>query len=583
MRARSYGLLILGAAGIVPLALFGYVATQRSQRTAMAEVREGNQQLATTIAARISDYVRSETEQLITIGSAAIQAPTSRDAEGLVNAFELRQRHVRRMVIYRVDGTIVTGREPGDDAPTYQNLSRLALSGRSAHSNVRPASPDRAGGFAHTMVMAEPLEVAGKREGGIVATVDMVGIWPPINAVRVGRSGFARLLTRDGQLLAHGDPEERRSVFSKEGEGNRTLVEAALRTEVTTNQSGRQVIAAGAQVPGLPWVVVVEQDVEEAYAEATAMKRDLAMFAGAALLAVIILGVVFGRFLVRGLESLRAHTRVLARGDLAARADPRTSVEEIRVLAESLNEMASSLAQLQEEAAARERLSVFSRVAAGLAHDLRHPIEALRGACDMFLRDPDKEGARRVLTSVTERDLPRLERFVSDLRRLARDGDVEIAREPVEPLPLARSVIEDLSGAPKFRGVEFEVAGDASPILADGQLVRRALVNLVGNGADAVLAKGPGGSVTIEVEDAGDDAVSIRVRDTGVGIEESRLGDLFKADFRSTKRTTGVGLGLGVVRHVAEAHRGHVEVSSEVGVGSTFTLTLPRSKHQRAA
>lgn len=581
MRARTYGLLLLGLVGIVPLALFGYLATQRSQRTAMSEVREGNQRLAETIAARISDYVRSEAQLLAAMGSAVVQAKDDGAGEGLIDAFTLRYRHVHGVVVYGTNGAVRIGSAPAADQSAYARLAGTAVAGASARSEVRPASGKRAGGFAHTLIIAEPLTVAGKRQGAIVATVDLVGIWPPINSVRVGRSGFARLLTRDGQLLAHGDPEERRFVFSTEGAQNRELVEAALRTEVITNQSGRKVVAAGAQVPRLPWVVVVEQDVDEAYASATAMKRELAVFALGALVAVLVLGLVFGRFLVRGLEKLRAHTKVLASGDLGARADPQTSVEEVRALADSLNDMASSLATLQEEAAAQERLATFSRVAAGLAHDLRQPIEALRGACDMFLSNPDAEGPRGLLRRVAERDLPRLERFVADLRRLANRGDVEIAAERVEPVDLARSVVKDLASADKFRGVQFEVVGESSPISADGQLVRRAIVNLVGNGADAVLAKGPKGSVTVEVEQGSED-VSIRVRDTGVGIEESRIPNLFRADFHSTKRTTGVGLGLGVVRHVAEAHRGHIDVSSQVGVGSTFTLTLPRNRERAA-
>jgi two-component system phosphate regulon sensor histidine kinase PhoR len=125
--------------------------------------------------------------------------------------------------------------------------------------------------------------------------------------------------------------------------------------------------------------------------------------------------------------------------------------------------------------------------------------------------------------------------------------------------------------------VRFEVVGDAPALTADRHLVQRAITNLAQNGADACLESGRGGRVTIEVTDSVEGPfVEFRVKDEGKGIAPDRIPALLKSDFRSTKRANGVGLGLGVVRQVAESHRGRLELSSQVGEGSTFSLVLPK-------
>jgi signal transduction histidine kinase len=114
-------------------------------------------------------------------------------------------------------------------------------------------------------------------------------------------------------------------------------------------------------------------------------------------------------------------------------------------------------------------------------------------------------------------------------------------------------------------------------ITLDTGLAYRAVLNLAGNAADACLAKGPGNQVTLEVTDSDDKQwVEFRVMDTGIGISFEHLEVLEGGDFNSTKRSTGVGLGLGVVRQVATSHQGELIMESNVGLGSTFTLRLPR-------
>ena len=240
--------------------------------------------------------------------------------------------------------------------------------------------------------------------------------------------------------------------------------------------------------------------------------------------------------------------------------------------------MTAELARLHAEIRAKERLSTFARVAAGLAHDLQTPIESIRAACDLAVQQPESEEVRELLRSATVRHLPRLHRYVGDLRRLAQDGRIPLEIGAVDLVAVARRVIEAAASEPKWQGVELTVAGAAAPLWADESLIERAIANLVANAADACIGRSPAGRVTVRVGDAGDGrATIIEVADTGTGIAPDALADLLVNDFRSTKRNSGVGLGLAVARHIAAAHGGAIGATSDPGVGSRFRLTLPRA------
>lgn len=578
MRVRVFGLLLLLAVGIVPLAVFSYLALGRSERTAEAEVRTGNERVAKSIAQRISAYREAERALLLSIGAAVLQADVE-DAQAILEAYAIDHRHFHELVVVDEKG----GVRASVGGATAERLAQRAVTEGAIDSEVQPADPDSVGAFAHTQWLGVPVDVVGARVGAIASRVDLVDVWKPVNAIKVGRHGFVRLITFDGILLAHGDPEERRHVFAGDESGDAPLVAAAMLGRVGETREGVEALAGVAFVPDQSWMVVVEQPIAEAFAATVAMKRDLVWLGGGAVIVAVVLGLGLGGRVVRSLESLRAHTRVLAEGKLDARIEPKAPLLELAALARSLNEMAASIQKLHDEARARERLSTFARVAAGLAHDLRLPIETVRAACSDLLRAPQDEDAQETFEWMTARELPKLQRFVDDLRRIAQEGNVDLRYGQVDPRALVDELVADLSANPKWGGVEFSAEGSARALMADENLIRRAVYNLAANAADACVGSGPGGKVWLAVEDHGDAGVDITVRDTGGGIEARKLADLLVGDFRSTKRSSGVGLGFGVARHVAQAHGGEITAESEVGVGSAFTLHLPRDDRAAAA
>jgi signal transduction histidine kinase len=580
MKVRTYGLLLLGLAGIVPLALYGTVAIERSQTTSVQQVRESNRSMANLVARTISEHIQHQHELLATLGRLTLESAEP-DVSFLGVQLDPAYQHLQDIVVYRVSGgriRRVLGRPP---SAREQSYDELALQVITSGSDDMPLDMHETQ-LSHLLQLTAPIWIGGSLQGVVVGRYDLVGIWQFMHSARVGKGGFARLISLRFGTLAHGNPDERGVAFIAGGDNSRELLERSGTTGLAENHRGEAIVVSSAPVdalrwrdPSHAWYVSVEQPVDEAFAPARAVREVLLLAGVVGLLMVALIGLVIGRTLVRSLERLRQHTEILP-GALDTRLGYRSRLLEVQSLAESLDTMAGALVSERDQARKRERLTTFGRVAAGLVHDLRLPIEAVRGACAEIVKTPDDEYARALLRKVSERELSRLKRFVDDMERLARQGAIDTQLTEVAPEALAREVVEELAVHRKWTGVGFEVRGLAMPTFMDRDLMKRAILNLVGNGADACTAKGPGSSVVVEVADGARDTLEFRVIDSGVGMARDMLDTIESSDFRSTKRMTGVGLGLGVVRHIAETHAGELSVDSELGTGSTFTLRIPR-------
>ena len=216
---------------------------------------------------------------------------------------------------------------------------------------------------------------------------------------------------------------------------------------------------------------------------------------------------------------------------------------------------------------------MFGRIAAGLVHDLSHPIQNINNNCKLILQMHDDEEYRASFARLVKREFGTIQRTFEDLRNLARP--IPLERFPVDAVKLAHDVVERMAAQASVAGVTLEARAPAGQTLQlEGDLfaLLRVLRNLILN---ALQATPPGGRVSVDVE--GDSArVRLHVRDTGCGIPPDRLRAIFE-DFVTTKRR-GLGLGLAISRKTVEEMGGHLYVESVVGEGSHFTVELLRSQ-----
>jgi signal transduction histidine kinase len=258
--------------------------------------------------------------------------------------------------------------------------------------------------------------------------------------------------------------------------------------------------------------------------------------------------------------------RSIAEGLLATRL-PAGGADEFGAWAASFNEMAEALeAKIRDlaQAQARER-----RFTADVSHELRTPLTALVGEASLLREHLDRmpPEARRPAELLVE-DVGRLRRLVEELMEISRldAGGEQVLSEPV---PLA-SWVDGLLRARGWRE-RVELSGDDVTLATDPRRLERIVDNLVGN----ALRHG-GGRVRVRVERDGSRA-RVEVADQGPGIPPEHLGHVFDRFYKAdpSRTGTGSGLGLAIARENARLLGGDIQVWSEPGQGTRFTVLLP--------
>ncbi len=323
-------------------------------------------------------------------------------------------------------------------------------------------------------------------------------------------------------------------------------------------------------------VAYVELSRDSAFvANALRTTRRAILLAGAGALAVAAaLGVVVSQGLSSPLRELGAAAQEMGDGNLAVRA-PVHGFDEIGQLALQFNRMAERLeASFAAVAEERDTLRRFSEDA---SHELRTPITALKAFNDLMQHaaasDPK---ARAEFLAESQVQIERLEHITNDLLTLSRLDAGMMLPEPAtcDISELARTTATGLSALARDRGLDLqiEVPAPAVHVSCGPDRMRMALANLLDN---ALKYTPRGGTVSIGLEVTGSEA-SVWVRDTGPGIAPDDLPHIFERFYRGKDvGTGGSGLGLAIVEQIALTHGGHVCVTSSLGEGSTFTLTLP--------
>jgi signal transduction histidine kinase len=298
--------------------------------------------------------------------------------------------------------------------------------------------------------------------------------------------------------------------------------------------------------------------------------RPLLILGGAGAVIAVLLAFAFGSRLVRRVRDLDARTRLIAAGDFRPTPVPAPD-DELRDLAEAVNDMARRLAHFQEELQRTERLRVLGQFSGGLAHQLRNAAAGAKLAVELFLAEnpsADPEPLRVAL-----RQLARIE---SNLRQFLALGKPPAGeRTPCELALLVDQAVSLLRPQCQHAGtsLSWQPPAEKCVTLGDPTALLHLLGNVIGN---AVEAAGPGGEVEVRFAESGiRGTVRVEVIDTGPGPPAEIVEKLF--DPFVTGKEQGVGLGLAVARQAAEANGGTIRWFRRDG-RTVFAVELPRAE-----
>jgi PAS domain S-box-containing protein len=242
-------------------------------------------------------------------------------------------------------------------------------------------------------------------------------------------------------------------------------------------------------------------------------------------------------------------------------------------LEDMVEERTRELREAQEELVRKEKLAVLGQLAGGVAHELRNPLGAINNSVyfvKLALEEPDPEVKEAL--GIVEKEVWTCDRIIRSLLDFAR------TRAPHRQRVAVNQIVEAALGrvsVPERVEVARQLDEELPVILADPDQLAQVFDNIIRN---AVQAMPHGGRLVIKTwqvfpEPARSGQIAVSFTDTGGGIPEENLEKIFDPLF--TTKAKGIGLGLPLAKNLVEGHGGSIEVSSEVGVGSTFTVRLP--------
>ena len=224
------------------------------------------------------------------------------------------------------------------------------------------------------------------------------------------------------------------------------------------------------------------------------------------------------------------------------------------------------------------RLFQQSDLISEMVHELRTPLTSIVAYSELLLRSDVQLTQQRAFVETILQESTRLTTMINDFLDLARlqSGRARLTRQPVQLSELVRDCASVMMPQAQQKNIRLDVHAPSgiTSVQGDPGRLKQVVVNLLSN---AIKYTAPEGSVQAEAVEI-DDSVRVSVKDTGRGIPEQDLPHIFDKFYRvpdSEGWASGTGLGLSITKEIVEAHGGRIDVQSQVGVGTTFTLVLP--------
>lgn len=606
-------LLILSA--LIPLLTYGVFSIITSRSAYFQTAVEGNKRTAIGTAGQIELYVESRLAILQGLANNINRTFLSKwQKEVMIKNYLLSFEGFREIGILDQTGHEVATSRVDEDLfnRSDQEFFRIASKGQPYFSKVFISND-----LVPSMIIALPIKRANLVEGLVVGEIDLFAMWKLVDSIRIGQRGVAFIVSQSGLLLAHGDHERKSAVFKQTNLQKLTIVQAVIEGKIAAmsyqNELGTKVLGVGCPVQLLGWGVIIEQPASEAFQAATKMTRQLSLLMVIFLILMILIGALGGRYITKPIRELIEATRAIAGGDLSRRVCV-SSEDELEELADSFNGMTEKLARLQEEIRLNERFSTFAKIAAGLVHDLKHPIKNIENCSKLVVRLYDDQEYRENFSKTVTREFNNINRFLDDLYHLTHPSSIMIIEIRAEIV--LKEIIDPYINEANQQGIQIKILSQAQDvrIMADKFLFERIIKNLVTNALEAMpqggllsitlsqeighneaastaqptfhgpksapitqtACQGQEMSPTTKTAKYGQSFVIITIQDTGVGMAPTTLSNLF-TDFFTTKRK-GVGLGLAMVKKNISELGGSITAESVEGQGSIFILNFPSAQ-----
>ncbi|HEY3448343.1 MAG TPA: ATP-binding protein [Myxococcales bacterium] len=596
MRLYQKLVLFMLAAAVGPVAVVGFALLGRAQDELRSRITEQQLSVAVSAAELAARDVEEAVESLTRTASSIRWADLSGDERaGALRLLVGQSRHfVVASVIDSTSGetSLKVSGGPEDLAPFKASLPLAEL------AKAEPGAVAMSDAYLRVGARASSLAVSV--QGGVVAVEFSLRALME-RSKDSARSGAGELWFFDagsGKALAAPSTERLEApIPARAVEIAKGLKESSKAWR--EGPRGGVQMAAVAAVAGRPgWFALVVVPEAVALAPIDRMVGTVLGSMGAMLALLLALGFAFTRSLSRRIEVVAEGARALGRGEQNV-CVPESGVDEVGDLARVFNAMGSELdvsrkklerwnEELQQKVEERTRelkaaqaalleaqkLAAIGQLGAGVAHEINNPLAGILGNTQLLLLDrPEGDRDIAVLKKI-ETQAKRAKEITANLLRFSQQRQ-QADFKPVDLNKLVKETLTLVETQVKAEGVELALALAAGlpPVKGDPGHLAQVLLNLVSNARTAMLKAAPKRLTVSTRSEAG--KVHLTVSDTGKGIDGKVLPRIFEPFFTTKDVWSNVGLGLSVSFRVVEEHGGRIEVATEVGKGSAFTVELP--------
>lgn len=299
------------------------------------------------------------------------------------------------------------------------------------------------------------------------------------------------------------------------------------------------------------------------------LRAEMLMYFLLATLIVFVFSLIVSRWLTRPVAALTAGVEQISRGDFKSRVHV-AGRGEMAKLAETFNLMSERLENLDNSR---------NQFVSNASHELKTPLATMKILLESLIYQDDMDPAlRREFMQDIDKEIDRLNSVIGDLLTLVHidSHKMKLHREMMFLADAVKETVRRLAPLANGRGQEIEVSiSDACEIHADSLKIQQVIYNIIENG---IKYTPDGGKISVRLFREGRDAI-LQISDTGVGIPPEDLPHIFDRFYRVDKArsrdTGGTGLGLSIVQQIVRLHAGSIDVQSQLGEGTTFTIELP--------
>ncbi len=562
---------------VVPLAGLGITLTIAAQRAVKESVRRDHQEIAKRAAQEVRLFVERPLELLEATGAMiAINRTDAWKQETALVELSVMFPIFEEVLSVDKGGKILASSNPGTQ-PAFRAREEALSKTLSKETYISGVylSDD----YLPYLDVAIPYFWQGETSGALLARINLRGMWDIIDSIRIGETGRAFLVSKKGILIAHPDKKKvlQHIDITQDPAVEQVLMRKAGTLEESHPGEGKWLVSYAPISTELEWGIVVEQKEDEAYALLRYMGIATALAGFFAVLVAILASVLVSRRVVQPVRALDAWSRRISIGDFDYMASHRAK-DELGRLFIAFKRMRDRLREARDQ----EYLAMLGTASSALAHKIKNSIVSLKTLADLF---PSRKNDARFMTQFEEtfpNSVEHLEDILKQLSKVA--SEYSMKHQPVDLDVLVKKLHGKYSEAAKKHKVNFTTRADSAPKIEGDEIrLMDVLENLVVNAIEAMPG---GGELELSLEagrgriahprlisEDNVEYVQITARDTGSGIPKEKLEDVFKP-FVTTKQG-GMGIGLTVVKKIIQQHGGSIQVESEAGRGTTFTILLP--------